>query len=82
MVQRIVDCAQCDILDKLRYCCACHPETGESVDVVVKGQLLNACPNLDYQGKCAVYEERPEVCRRYLCPKVTTIKERMDALNP
>ena len=65
-------CYECEIDCKLEYCCGSHPETGESIPLTLNnGNQIMACPNLDSDGCCAVYNSSsmPGACREYLCHK-------------
>jgi Fe-S-cluster containining protein len=63
-------CIGCDFKVKLQYCCYSHPETGKTkVLKLHNGNVVSACPNLDEEGLCMDYENRPSDCRDYIdCP--------------
>ena len=54
-------------------------------DITTLGKPLGVrCPHLDENGLCAIYEERPAVCRGYLADAICqaiaapTLAERVD----
>lgn len=65
-------CFDCDITDKLNYCCGSNPETGESALLTLDdGSKVNACPGLDSEGLCNMKNSvRPSVCGEYACHKM------------
>ena len=64
-------CLECDILEKIENCCSSHPETGKTVELILSGGLIvEACPNLNEDGECIVYDDRPDACREYMCPRL------------
>tara|TARA_Y100000310_G_scaffold322390_1_gene381418 strand:- start:431 stop:694 length:264 start_codon:yes stop_codon:yes gene_type:complete len=66
-------CLDCDITDKLMYCCSSNPETGQVASLTLgNGLKVNACPSLDAQGECLDYSNasKPSACGDYECPKL------------
>ena len=61
------NCGECDIEKKLEYCCRNHPITEESREIVIDSASYRSCPNLDGEGKCKIYEKRPEACVVFDC---------------
>lgn len=67
-------CDNCDFEDKIGYCCSSHPETGETKELRTgEGLLFLVCPNLSQEGNCQIYENRPEPCGEYECPRMYEI---------
>ena len=65
-----MDCKNCEIHAKLLCCCCEHPETRETKDFEVDGEVLKACPNLTKEGLCSIHESRPEICKDFdMCSK-------------
>ncbi|MBN1531374.1 MAG: hypothetical protein JXA20_01800 [Spirochaetes bacterium] len=61
-------CEDCTIEEKIYQCCGRFPETGERSPCRVPGyHTLLACPHLDSQGRCDIYENRPMGCRQFHC---------------
>jgi len=65
-------CDKCSIDDKIYNCCGRYPETGETACMDNKGPQRRACPNLNNQGACSVYENRPLRCRTFFCSRFDT----------
>ena len=61
-------CDVCELDYKLEYCCGSHPNTGESVALTVEGSEVRACPNLDENARCKIFDHRPDECY-FKCPK-------------
>ena len=54
--------------DKICECCGRYPVTGASVDLVLENHYyMTACPHLDPEGRCRIYERRPPGCRNHFC---------------
>ncbi len=64
---RIMDCLDCDLKQKLFYCCGNHPLTGKTKILEIGNVVYEACVNLNEDGLCSIYDNRPEVCRRFEC---------------
>ena len=61
-------CDTCDITEKLYQCCGRHPFTGEQVSLVLNdGTTVLACPFLDENARCSIYDNRPQGCRNFRC---------------
>lgn len=63
-------CIDCDIETKITYCCSSHPETGKSRLLKTETAYFQACPELNRFGECKIYNERPEACKFYECPRL------------
>jgi len=66
-------CEDCPIEDKIYECCGRFPDTGESKFLRIddtKG--LYACPYLDANGLCTIYENRPLGCRDHYCGRFSS----------
>jgi Fe-S-cluster containining protein len=56
------------MMDKICECCGRDPVTWESVDLLLENQQhVSACPHLDTDGRCRIYDRRPPGCRNYYC---------------
>lgn len=68
-------CEACPLEDKVYECCGRFPETGRSVLLRIDGAgEVSACPYLDSNGRCTIYESRPLACRRHYCPQFDTYR--------
>jgi len=64
------NCRLDDLQFFISYCCWKHPETHKSVTLELSnGKIIEACPNLDAEGFCKIYDQRPKACQEYQCPK-------------
>lgn len=71
----LISCETCPISIKARECCDSNPETGTTKRfrlITTKGgttveERITVCDNLQTNGLCGVYYERPEDCRAYSC---------------
>jgi Fe-S-cluster containining protein len=61
-------CEFCHIDEKLMQCCGRLPMTGERAALVLpQGATVMACPNLGPDGRCTIYDSRPQGCRIFTC---------------
>ncbi len=61
-------CDDCPIDDKIYECCGRFPETGESAKLkIADGRVVDACPYLLADGRCAIYARRPLFCQMHFC---------------
>jgi Fe-S-cluster containining protein len=57
--------------DKIFECCGRNPETGAAVAFLMDdNRTVRACPSLDHEGRCRIYEHRPAGCRMHSCQTV------------
>lgn len=68
-------CETCPIQTKTEYCCGSSPQTGETGPVRFKksGLIVDVCAQLENDGKCADYSQRPEPCKGYECEKLYSL---------
>ena len=63
-------CEECSLEDKVYECCGRFPDTGEVAYLKIDEQTgLYACPYLDRNGLCTIYENRPLGCRDHYCSR-------------
>jgi hypothetical protein len=57
---------------KIAICCSSNPDTGKTrvVRFTRSRQLVGVCDNLENDGSCGGYIDRPEPCKAYVCPKI------------
>jgi len=68
-------CEECPLDDKIYECCGRFPDTGEAVYLQLdEFSRVLACPYLNRQGMCTIYDHRPLGCRSHFCVHYTTIK--------
>jgi Fe-S-cluster containining protein len=61
-------CETCLIDEKLMLCCGRLPMSGERAPLVIApGRTVMACPNLNADGRCSIYDARPQGCRIFFC---------------
>jgi Fe-S-cluster containining protein len=63
-------CDDCPFEEKLLLCCPRFPETGGQTVLVINGERLGACPHLDGDGHCRIYDSRPRGCRDFECDRL------------
>ncbi len=64
-------CESCAMADKIYECCGRYPETGATVEFLLDdNRYARACPYLDHDGRCRIYEHRPAGCRMHSCQTV------------
>jgi Fe-S-cluster containining protein len=61
-----MNCKNCNLKSKIVCCCGEHPETRETKNLIIKGEVLKACPNLTKEGLCLIYDSRPEICKEFI----------------
>jgi len=65
-----IPCHDCPLYEKVHVCCGRHPETGRRAMLKIAGnRAVLVCPNLDENGLCRIYRERPLACRQYFCER-------------
>jgi Fe-S-cluster containining protein len=63
-------CEECPLEDKVYECCGRFPDTGDSAYLEIDAARgVYACPFLDAEGLCTIYEQRPLKCRSHSCPE-------------
>lgn len=61
-------CEVCSIKRKARECCGIHPETNAfKFFKFTSGKKIQVCSELQTDGRCGCYKQRPYVCRAYSC---------------
>lgn len=61
-------CEVCPIKRKARECCGVNPETNAfKFFKFANGERIQVCSELQTDGLCGSYEQRPDVCRVYAC---------------
>lgn len=61
-------CEECPIEDKLYECCSQFPDTGEIKYLQINPSMsVPACPFLNSNGTCSMYEHRPLACSSHFC---------------
>ena len=75
-------CEDCPIEEKIHQCCYRYPLTGQTAFLVLEdGTRLIACPYLDKNGRCIIYDTRPDGCRKHFCERYeNTVSSFTDAL--
>ena len=74
-------CNDCDIEEKIAECCGSNPETGESALLTLyTGDIVEACPNLNADGYCMDYKNRPGQCSSNQCYKINEM-DLVDLMN-
>ena len=65
----MVNCSECDIEKKLKYCCMNHPLTEERTEIVIGGVRYDACPQFNVDGTCSIYDslDPSEPCKEFNC---------------
>lgn len=65
-------CEECPIPKKIGFCCSSNPETGATREVLLKRslQVITVCDQLQNDGSCGIYNERPEACASYACEEL------------
>lgn len=69
-------CEECPLEDKIYECCGRFPDTGETVYLKIDGARgVYACPFLNTNGLCTIYEQRPLKCRSHLCAEFNSYQK-------
>ncbi len=65
-------CEKCPLPVKAEYCCRSNPDTQAVKTFTNKatGELLTVCSDLQTDGSCATYYERPDACSGYECEQL------------
>ncbi len=69
-------CEECSLEDKTYECCGRFPDTGEVAFLKIDDTRgVYACPYLDINGLCTIYEKRPLGCRDHECSRFIPYKK-------
>lgn len=62
-------CERCPIVIKAENCCGSDPRTRKFVLLTNRrtGMRVQVCPELETDGSCRIYYERPQECKSYVC---------------